>query len=392
MIRHLLKMVWNRKRVNGLLMIEIFVSFLVLFIVLTATAYYVSNYHRPLGYSIDRVWDITAHSRLPRKGFDKVRADGLRRLELAMRDLPEIESVGWIEIEPYSRSTSIHGSTFNGAEVDVEINSASDESRKVLNMPLTAGRWFSREDDASQIKPVVINEQFAHVLFGSEDPIGKQPLDSNCRVVGVLQDFRKDGEFSAPVNYQFSRFRMEDTTDNHYGSFVIRVREGTTASFQGRLIGVLESVQRGWSFDIETLATARETNFKLHLAPLIAGGVISLFLLSMVALGLVGVLWQNVSQRTKEIGLRRALGGTARNVSRQIHGEQIVITTLGVAAGSILMLQLPLLDLIDFIPPGIYLTALVLSLAVMYGITYLCSLFPGWLAMAVQPADALHYE
>jgi putative ABC transport system permease protein len=385
-------MVWNRKRVNGLLMIEIFVSFLVLFIVLTATTYYVSNYRKPLGYTIDRVWTIKVHSRLPRKGYSRVLSDGLRKLEMAMRDMPEIESVGWMSSAPYENSTSIHGTKFNGASVDAEVNLASDPVRNLLNVPMTAGRWFSDEDNASNFDPVVINEELARVLYGTENPIGKQSLDSNSRIVGVIQDFRKDGELSGTVNYQFSRFRMADTTDNRYGGFLIRLREGTTAAFQGRLIGLLESVEKGWSFDIETLESARESNLKLRLAPLIAGGVIALFLLSMVALGLVGVLWQNVSQRTKEIGLRRALGGTAANVSRQIHGEQIVITTLGVAAGSILMLQLPLLDLIGFIPTGVYMTGLGLSLGIMYGVTYLCSLFPGWLAMAVQPADALHYD
>ncbi len=116
------------------------------------------------------------------------------------------------------------------------------------------------------------------------------------------------------------------------------------------------------------------------------------FCLLMVALGLIGVLWQNVSQRTKEIGLRRALGGTAKNVSRQIHGEQFIITTIGVTAGSFLAMQLPLINLIDFIKPETYFFALVVSLILMYAITYLCSMFPSWLAMEIQPAEALHYE
>jgi putative ABC transport system permease protein len=385
-------MVWNRKRVNGLLMIEIFVSFIVLFVVLTGATYYVTNYRKPLGYAIDRVWTVQVHSRLPRKGFNAVLGEGLRKLRVVMRDQPEIESVGWMSAAPYANSTSIHSTKFNGVPVEAEVNNASDAIRQVLGVPMTAGRWFTEEDNASNFDPVVVNEELAHTLYGAENPLGKQSLDSNSRIVGVMKDFRKDGELSGTVNYQISRFRLEDTTDLRYGGFVIKLREGTTAAFQGRLISVLESVQKGWSFDIETLSAARESNLKVRLAPLITGGVIAVFLLAMVALGLVGVLWQNVSQRTKEIGLRRALGGTASNVSRQIHGEQVVITTLGVAAGTILMMQLPLLDLIGFITPGVYLTSLALSLGIMYGTTYLCSLFPGWLAMAVQPADALHYE
>ena len=392
MIKHLLKMVWNRKRVNGLIMVEIFVSFLVLVVVLTATAYYVSNYRQPLGYNIERVWNVHVDTRLPQKGFNKIRADGMRQVALAMRDLPEIESVGWMNTPPYSHSTWSNGRKYNGQDITIEMNRASVEIKEVLSIPMVAGRWFSRDDDASKLTPVVINERYARLLFGDQDPIGKMPLDSTCRIVGVMQEFRKAGEFSAPVEYQIARVTMDDTTMFRYGVFLIRVREGTTAGFQGKLIGVLESVQKGWSFDITPLVNDRESDFKLRLAPLIAGGVIAGFLLLMVALGLIGVLWQNVSQRTKEIGLRRALGGTALNVSRQIHGEQFVITTLGVLAGLVLIIQLPLLDLIGFIQPGVYVTAMVVSLILMYALTYLCSIIPGWLAMDIEPAEALHYE
>ena len=409
MIRHLLKMVWNRKRINGLIMVEIFVSFLVLFIVLTATAYYVSNYFKPLGYEIQDVWNIHVNSRLPNEGYAGVRSQGLTQLRLAMMDLPEVESVGWMYAGPYAHSTWSNGRKFGGKDISIEVNRASDDIQKVLRIPLIRGRWFSAEDnvsnpvakpgpdgkpaprDAGQT-PVVINELYAHMLFGSDDPIGKLPLDSTCRVIGVMKDYRKAGEFSAPVNYQIERCSFMDTTAIQSGSFYIRLKPGTTAAFQAKLSAALEAVEKGWSFDIEPLANAREADFKIRLAPLIAAGVIAAFLLLMVALGLIGVLWQNVTQRTREIGLRRALGGTAQNVSWQIRGEQFAITTIGVAVGSILVLQLPILDLIDFIPAQIYLTALMASMALLYILTYLCSMFPSWLAMDIEPAEALHYE
>lgn len=392
MIRHLLKIVWNRKRINGLIMIEIFVSFIVLFVVVTAAAYYVGNYRKPLGYSVDHVWRVSANARLPEEGSAGALADGLHQIELALRDLPEIESVGWMWAGPYAHSTWTNGRTWNGQSIQIDVNRASDAISDVLNIQLVSGRWFSREDDASRYTPVVINERYARLVFGFQDPIGKSPLDSTCRVVGVMKDFRKAGEFSEPVNYQIVRFRMQDTTENHSGSFLVRVRDGTTAAFQGKLIGVLESVEKGWSFDIETLEKAREEEFKLRLAPVIAGGIIALFLLLMVALGLVGVLWQNVSQRTQEIGLRRAVGSTEENILWQIRGEQFVITTIGVIAGSVLVMQFPLLDLIGSIQPATYTVALITSLIIMYALTYLCSLFPSMLAADIPPAEALHYE
>jgi putative ABC transport system permease protein len=392
MIKHLLKMVWNRKRVNGLIMLEIFVSFLVLFVFLTAATFFIHNYTLPLGYDIQRVWIVTVESHLSERDNRVDLSAGLHQLRLALRDMPEIEEVGWMDMPPYSTSTWTNGRDYKGGHVDIEMNRADDGAGKALNIALVAGRWFSKEDDASKFKPVIINEQYSRLIFGSDDPIGKMPLDSTCRIVGVVKDFRKGGEFHQPVNYQINRTAVEDTSVNQYGQFVIKVRPGTTATYEAKLTRALGAVEKGWSFKIETLDHARESTLKIYLAPIIAGGLIASFLLIMVAFGLIGVLWQNVTQRTREIGLRRALGGTAQNVSRQILGEQFIITTLGVIVGVILVMQAPLLNLIDVITPGIYIAALIGALAVMYALTYLCSLFPSWLAMDIEPAEALHYE
>src|SRR5690606_9372552 len=72
-IRHLLRLVWNRKRANALLMLEIFFSFLVVFVVSTAVAFAVSSYRRPLGFAWQDVWwvqadDQGAHAAMPRPG------------------------------------------------------------------------------------------------------------------------------------------------------------------------------------------------------------------------------------------------------------------------------------------------------------------------------------
>ena len=67
--------------------------------------------------------------------------------------------------------------------------------------------------------------------------------------------------------------------------------------------------------------------------------------MAMVALGLTGVLWQNVTRRTKEIGLRRAAGAPVRRIFQQIATEMIVITTSAVMLGTILILHFLLLDI-----------------------------------------------
>jgi putative ABC transport system permease protein len=112
----------------------------------------------------------------------------------------------------------------------------------------------------------------------------------------------------------------------------------------------------------------------------------------MVALGLTGVLWQSVTRRTREIGLRRAMGASGPNVHRQILAEVALLSTIAVIAGSIVILQLPILGAFKIVTPAAFTLGFVTSLATIYALTILCGLYPSWLASRLQPADALRYE
>lgn len=154
----------------------------------------------------------------------------------------------------------------------------------------------------------------------------------------------------------------------------------------------LRSVMKDRTIQIEPLDRARKSHMRLVLAPMAAASLVAVFLIIMVGLGMVGVLWQNVSRRTKEIGLRRALGGTAGDVHRQVLGELLVIATAGLLLGMAVVVQLPLLEIVDWMSPGVFTVGLIVSLLVMYGLTIAAGLYPSWLATKVQPAGALHYE
>jgi putative ABC transport system permease protein len=106
------------------------------------------------------------------------------------------------------------------------------------------------------------------------------------------------------------------------------------------------------------------------------------------------VLWQNISRRTQEIGLRRAVGGTALQVHRQILGELFVLTTFGLAVGSFFIVQVPLLGLLTEpeIPSSVYCIGFGVSVILMYLLTMTCGFYPSWLTMEIQPAEALHYD
>src|SRR4030095_10059307 len=207
-----------------------------------------------------------------------------------------------------------------------------------------------------------------------------------------ITDFRQDGEYAGQEGYLFERKEFGAEMSHPPGNLMIKVRPGVTAAFEEKLIKRLQAIAKDWSFEIEPVSKMRESANQIRLVPLIAGGLVAVFLMIMVALGLTGVLWQNVTQRTKEIGLRRAKGATAGNIHTQIIGELLVITSFGLAIGIVVVVQFPLLDLIGFISNKVYIFSVVLSLLLIYGLTLLCGMYPSRLATRVQPADALHYE
>lgn len=397
MIKHLFKLVWNRKRVNFLISVEIFFSFLVLFVLTVLSLHYYSNYRRPLGFSYENVWNISIDlKQMSDDYWSNEQVETTRQLLLTAQQCPEVEAAGCILSAPFSFSSSHGVWEIDGRRIEFERNEVTDSIKDVLNIELTRGRWFSKEDNGANYEPVIINEYMAEQLFGNADPLGKNashPKDKiENRIIGVMKDFRKDGEFAGKECQIFFRRDLSNPKHRPGRNLIIRVKPGTSADFEAKLMASLQSVAKQWSFEMETSEQMRETSIRVYITPVVVASIISCFLLIMVALGLTGVLWQNVTQRTKEIGLRRAIGAAASNIHRQIIGEMIVIAFIALGAGTALVLQFPLLDLIGSISRGVFITGLVLSHAVIYLITIACSLYPSLLATKVDPAVALHYE
>ena len=146
------------------------------------------------------------------------------------------------------------------------------------------------------------------------------------------------------------------------------------------------------TFEPRSLERLRRQELRNQIMPLIAGGIVSFFLIAMVTLGLTGVLWQNVIKRTREIGLRRAIGASSAHIHRQVLSEVVLLASVAVLIGTIIVLQLPALGLFSIVAEPAFAAGLAGALATIYGLTVLCGLYPSWLASRLQPADALRYE
>lgn len=395
MIRHLLKLVWNRKGSTALLMLEIAVSFLVLVGVGAFTLHYLSNWRQPLGYRWQDVWAVEVDTNVTTDDeWTAEQATQMRQLMSEVETLPRVEAVAGTLVLPYELGGS-NGPVSHGERSAMTwVDEVTDGFAEVMGLRLVQGRWFGREDDAAMQRPVVVNRRLAEELLPGLDPIGKviERGSAPARIVGVVDDFRQFGELSTPELYLFERIPEAYGGERPPRRLLLRMAPGTPASYEREVLARLAPLVPGWSFEVAPLAQYRDARLRFALAPLVIAGVIAGFLLLMVGLGLLGVLWQNVTRRTRELGLRRASGARRAAIHRQILLELVLITSLALAPALLLVLQLPLLGMLGSLQPTVFAAAVAVALVAIYLLSLACGLYPSWIAVRSEPAEALRWE
>lgn len=398
MFRHLLKLTWKRKSRNLMLSLEILIAFAIVFGVAAFGMRYWQLYNMPLGFDNRDLWAV----RLQVGDEEKTRIapevyDSLRR---GLMELPEVRQVAVVTFEPYINASMFSMLTpGKGKGMRAEMIDADDRAAQVLGLTLVDGRWFSELDQGSAARPSVINRRMAEAMFPGESAVGKLFFDGGDgpgqvrhRVVGVVEDYRAKGELTAPVHFAFSRFVPgENRWDAR--TLLLRVAPGTERAFEKRLNARLKLIRNDWSYQITPVAASRTSMLKGQMVPLVVVGIIAAFMLVMVAFGLFGALWQNTTQRIPEIGLRRAIGASAGQIYRQIVLEQFLLSSIAIALGLALLVQLPLTGVLgEHLNWAVFAQAAGLSMAAIYLLSLLCALYPGWRASRLSPTEALHHE
>jgi putative ABC transport system permease protein len=405
MTRHLFRLVWNRRRAHLLVGLEILVSFLIVFVVAVLALKTFGNAREPVGFSPANVTVVGVG--LKRDVVEKAGGDDRARMERALaavRRLDGVEVAAAAFLVPYQQGSAVNSHSVNGRRIEYGYTEATDEYLDAMGLQIVAGRWFSREDDSRPYRAMVVTRELARQAFGDEDPVGKdipegeasrtpgEPAPRGKRVVGVLAAYREGSDYSTAGPFAIFRTDLSSPEDPVPSRIVLRLRPGTPRAFEETLVRTLEATVAEWSFTAEPLEVAREAAARRWLVPMFSGAIVGGFLMLLVALGLIGVLWQNVTRRTREIGLRRATGATGRQVAVQVVMEVWIVTALAVIVGGSVALQAPV-----YVPGGLLTVADALSGAAvaalaLFALTGLCAAYPGWLAARVDPSEALRYE
>jgi putative ABC transport system permease protein len=392
MFTHLFRLIWNKKKQNFLLMLEIFLSFIGMCAAFTFMLYPYNNYKLPRGFFPENVWVVNLNDGEEIKNIDSLQLfrESVKRVLLSMKGIEDVSyTSGNI---PFSGNSSNTDISYNGVQVWANLYTTEDSYAKVLGVKILEGRWFNEADNAPKDRPVVINEGLKNKLFKTEDAIGKvvtSDAGDRMRVIGVVTTFKDESEFEVPPPGLFRR--MDTTEMRYYNWMLIKVKPGADAAFESRVYKTLSNTVKNRNLEIEHLTDMMDARNKSMLVPFLIFITIAGFLVINVALGIFGVFWFSIHKRKGEIGLRRAVGATGNKISWQLMVESILIATLSLFIGTLFAVQFPLLNLLE-LPAANYITAIIYSVIFIYVLVILCAWYPGRQAAGIYPATALHED
>ena len=337
-------------------------------------------------------------------------APAITRADLAaLRGIPGVKFAATSNQLPFGDSSWNSSVSLVQDQNSPNLNAASylgsGDLLDAMGLKLVAGRRFQPDESVSwesvqnpgsstKIPGTIITRKVADKLYPGQDPIGKTIYswgDAPIRVVGVVEHLLRPNDNGGPAENEFSTIFPVDLPYG-IGSYVLRVEDPSRRDeIIKAAIKVLEAngpTRIISTDDSKTFETMRDEYYRQDRAMAWLLGVVIVALLVVTALGIVGLASFWVQQRTKQIGVRRALGATRGQILRYFQTENFLLATIGIVLGMLLAYainqllmgkyELPRLPLF-YLPVGAVLLWLLGQVAV-YG--------PARKAASVPPAVA----
>lgn len=317
-----------------------------------------------------------------------------------LQQLPGIDSVATARVVPLNGNT-VQGTRIRidageeGTPVKFKFNLVSPGYFHTMGIPLLSGREFRTSERGQSHTIAILNEALAHRLFGDRNPVGHTIRLADppaVTIVGVAKNSKYFtlGEHDAYAIYE-SDLESHDTAVNL--NFLVRAARDPGGSIDSinRALGLLDPTAA-----IETKPMQKALG--MALLPSYAGaaitGSIGFLGALLAATGLYGLVLFSTARRTREIGLRLALGASARDVIRMVLTQSFGLTAIGVAAGSGIA-WFATKPLATFLVPELSPSdpvSFVLVVCFLSFVSLVAALPPVLRASRIDPMTALRYE
>ena len=316
-----------------------------------------------------------------------------------VREIPSVESVAVSRLQPFSYGVfSTAPLAIDGYQPapDEQLNSSylevGEDYFKTLGIPILGGREFQRTDDENAVPVAIVNETMATKYWPGKDPIGQRlkAKDRWLQIVGVAKNVKYENKLELPRTFFYVPMRQNFLESN---SLLIRTRE-TPGAIRAALAREVQALDPNLAptapFRVKEQVDRKGYTHRLATTLIAIFGAMALFL---AAIGLYAVMSYSVSQSTRELGLRIALGANARDLLRLVVTRGLQLTAAGIVFGGIAALVLTRLmgNLLYKVSPHDPLAFG--SALVVIGIASLTAcLLPAWRAARIDPVQALREQ
>lgn len=325
------------------------------------------------------------------QGFSSI-ASSIRFDERDLRELKRMQNAE-IVVPGFITRTNLESDTENE---NGSLQGVSEEYGELLGLELVAGEFFGPSDVSSRAKVAVIGESMANKLFDQAGNALGQYLkagDLRVKVIGVAEDIgdpEQDNGIMIPYTTTYNYFNP----DKEFLSLYIRAK-GTSEEDVKTAINEAERIlSRRYEDDefsvVEPSSILASVNqiFSVVNAILIAIGSISLI---VGGVGIMNIMYANVTERTQEIGIRRSIGATKSDILIQFVAESTLLSLLGGLVG--LLLATALVAFVrNWFPLEINSVAIMLAIGISSIVGVFFGSFPARSAANLEPIDAIRYE
>ncbi len=310
--------------------------------------------------------------------------------ERDVRNLERITGVDYV-VPIFMRGTSIET---EGKKKFGSVMAINEDGFKLMNIETDEGKLFAKSDVQGSAKVAVLGNTIATDLFGAtEKAVGKIIRFENQRfkVVGVSKK-KGDRQADTAIFIPYKTAYESINPDKKFWAIYLGVKSDDLISevkkkAEETLLKRYEAEGFAVTEQAELLNSINQIFGIINLF-LIAIGSISLF---VGGIGIMNIMYSTVTERTKEIGIRRAIGATEKDILLQFLSESVTLSLLGGISGLILAIIVVLITRF-FFPASINLLAVIIALVVSSAIGIFFGIFPARRAAKLSPIDAIRYE
>jgi len=289
-----------------------------------------------------------------------------------------------------------------GVERPVTLVAVTQDFQAIRNLLVTQGRYFDDDDMKSRSKVCLVTEDLARIVFPAVNPVGMEIRVGELRftVIGVFKErvatFGQSEIARESVIVPFGLLKSYAGTDSVKVLYAQAATPGAVPSVTKDVEQLLRSRHRGDAlYNVQNLTAILDVARNISLAVsavLLAVGSVTLIISGV---GIMNIMLVTVTERTREIGVRKAIGAPNREILYQFLIEALIISSLGATAGIAIALAIPAL-VRPFLPAGVTIPISALSIIVAFLVSCLTGMLFGYLpasrAAKLQPTEALRYE